>query len=216
MKQTRIAVVDDSLSVRIETDKDGKRYFIGYAAVYNSPSRIIAERGRVFNEVLEPGCFDRVLNDVTKDIVLTLDHNHFYNLGRTTSGNLQIQSDEIGLRFRALVPDTTLGRDTEEMIKRGDYTDCSFCFSVEDSGESWVMGIDRKLIHNVKEVSGLYDLAICTLRGAYAATVIDLERVSRKFEELEGGLTTQEEKNDVDRNIRQQQYRKIVTNSLKG
>lgn len=220
MIQTRITTKDSGQSLRAESDPEGKKFFVGYAAVYNSVSRQIIERGRMFNEVLEAGCFDRVLTDPKKDIVLTLDHNHVYNLGRTRSGNLTLQSDNIGLFFRASVPDTTLGRDTWEMIQRGDYTDCSFAFSVEDPGESWEIDTENNLIHRVKEVSGLYDVAICTLRGAYEDTIVDVEKASRMFNELDKEkvkeIADAQKRESEDQTKRKQEYRKIVFNSLKG
>jgi uncharacterized protein len=219
MKQTRIAPFSEEHSIRVEKDSEGNSFFIGYAAVYNSESRLITERGRTFNEILEPGCFNRVLADPNKDLVLTLDHNHFYNLGRTKSGNLQVESDNVGLKFRASVPRTSLGADTEEMIRRGDYTDCSFCFDVDDAGEIWEMGKDKKLIHRVKEVSGLYDLAICTLKGAYGQTIIDVERVSRAFKELDeedlAEVKRKKEENDA-MILRQQELRKLELSGLNG
>lgn len=183
-RQTRVTVLSDKPAIRAES-VDGKMYFKGYAAIYNSRSRMIFERGKMFYEILLPGCFDRALQDPALDIVLSLDHNHFYNLGRTVSGNLVLRSDEIGLYFEALVPDTTLGRDTFEMISRGDYTDMSFMFSVNADGETWERDGDGNLLHYIREVSGLYDVTICTLRGAYAETVVDVEVASRMFNELQ-------------------------------
>ena len=194
-KQTRNTIITGSPAVRAESI-DGKMYFKGYAAVYNTRSRMIFERGKMFYEILLPGCFDRVLADPSIDVVLSLDHNHFYNLGRTVSGNLLLRSDETGLYFEASVPDTNLGRDTFEMVLRGDFTDMSFMFSVNASGETWERDGDGNLIHYVKEVSGLYDVTICTLRGAYAETIVDVEVAARMFSELqirEGEDTSEEE-----------------------
>lgn len=184
MRQTRITIIADRPAIRAES-VDGKMLFKGYAAVYNSRSRMIFERGKMFIEILRPGCFDRVLADPALDVVLSLDHNHFYNLGRTISGNLVLRSDETGLYFEATVPDTNLGRDTFEMVRRGDFTDMSFMFSVNADGETWERDGDGSLIHYVNEVSALYDVTICTLRGAYAETVVDVEVASRMFSELQ-------------------------------
>ncbi len=185
MKERRYTILNDSKpSVRIEKEGE-KSYFSGYAAVFNQRSKLIFEGGRMFNEILKPGCFDKVLEREDLDVILTLDHEHFYNLGRSISGNLVLSTDEIGLKFRAPVPNTTLGRDTEEMISRGDYTDCSFSFQVEESGETWERDGDGNLLHIVNEVSALYDATICTLRGAYGETIINVERAERMFKELD-------------------------------
>jgi HK97 family phage prohead protease len=223
MKQTRITTKESGQSIRAELDTEGKRFFVGYAAVYNSRSRLIFEQKRIFNEIMEPGCFNRVLADPKIDVILTLNHEKIYNLGRTSSGNLTLESDNIGLKFRASVPDTNLGNDTWEMIKRGDYTDCSFSFSVNPSGEVWEREGMGELIHRVKDVSDLYDVAICTLRGAYEETIVDVELAMRmdkeldkeKLKELED-LEAARKVNKAEQLQRDQEHRKAVFNSLKG
>lgn len=223
MKQTRITIKEDGPSVRAELSDEGKMYFVGYAAVYNSRSSVILERGRMFIEILSPGCFDRVLQNPNIDVILTINHQSIHNLGRTISGNLSLTLDNIGLKFRAAVPNTTLGKDTWEMISRGDYTDCSFSFSVDESGEKWERDTDGGLLHTVKEVSGLYDVTICTLRGAYEQTIVDVERASRMFNEIEkaeaDALKVKNEEElvlEAKRKARQREMRIVKTNSLKG
>jgi HK97 family phage prohead protease len=179
MKQTRISHDEKEPLIRAEIGEENKKYFTGYAAVYNSRSRIIYESGRVFHEVLIPGCFDRVIVDEKLDVVLTINHQKLITLARTISGTLSLTSDSRGLKFKASVPDTQAGNDTWEMIKRGDYTDCSFAFSIEDTGEKWERDGEGELLHVVNEVSALYDVAICTVHGAYGATMVDIEKASR-------------------------------------
>ena len=182
MKERR-TILQDTPSIRIES-KDGKEYFTGYAAVYNKRSRLIYEFGDLFYEVMEAGAFDRVLEDPLLDVILRIDHNRGTTLARTKSKTLELRSDDKGLFFRTEVPNTTLGRDTAEMIRRGDYLDCSFEFTVSSEGEKWERDGDGNLIHRVREVSGLYDVTICTENGAYPDTVIDTEKASRMAKEI--------------------------------
>ena len=210
MKQSRITISGEHNSIRAEVDEGGKKYFVGYAAVYNSRSRLILERGREFVEILEPGCFDRVLENNKLDVILNVNHQKLHNLGRTISGNLTLTSDNIGLKFRALVPNTTLGNDTYEMIQRGDYTDCSFSFDLEEAGEKWERE-NNGLLHRVGEVSALYDVCICTLHGAYAETIVDVERANRMLGEIEAEQVkkdTEAAAKNAEMLERQRQYRK--------
>lgn len=189
MKQRRLTIIPERASIRAEVI-DGKQYFVGYASVYNSKSRLIIEMGRVFYEFIRPGAFDRILQDPALDVFLALDHEELgflSNLARTKSGTLELESDETGLLFRALVPDTQAGRDTFTMVSRGDFTDCSFMFSVEEDGEDWQRDADGSLLHIVNRVSALYDVTICTRRGAYEETIIDVERASRMYKDLQIG-----------------------------
>lgn len=175
---------DTNVAVRAETSEDGKRYFIGYAAVFNVRSKLIWDWDRVFYEIIKPEAFDNVLAREKVDIPLVTNHERYKVLARTISGNLEVSVDEVGLKFRALVPDTTLGNDTYEMIDRGDFTDCSFMFRVEESGSAWYKDADDNLIHEVREVLDLMDLTICSFHGAYSETVIDTETASRHYDEL--------------------------------
>ena len=51
-------------------------------------------------------------------------------LGSTRAGTLTLVEDDRGLKVRAVLPNTTLGRDTAELIRRGDVDSMSFGFSV--------------------------------------------------------------------------------------
>ncbi len=216
MKQIRFTHNEENHSMRIETDDSGQEYFVGYAAAYNSRSSLILERGRLFYEVLMSGCFDRVLQSPNLDVMLTVNHQLIHNLGRTISKNLTLQSDNIGLRFRAKIPNTTLGKDTKEMIERGDYTDCSFSFSVDESGEKWEREDSGDILHTVSEVSGLYDVTICTLHGAYENTKIDVERASRMINQIEEEEKKKMEKEREEFESQQQKKKRIVImNKLK-
>lgn len=175
---------DKRVAIRAEKGQDGKRYFTGYAAVFNTRSKLIWDWDRVFYEIIKPEAFDTVLARENLDIPLVTNHERYKVLARTVSGNLEIWTDEVGLAFRALVPDTTLGNDTYEMIERGDYTDCSFMFRIEEDGSKWYKDSDGNLIHEVREVLDLMDLTICSYQGAYSETVIDTEVANRMYDEL--------------------------------
>lgn len=93
----------------------------GYAAVYDVPT----DKQSQFSgtETIARGAFDQVLTD---DVLFTIDHNPSLLLGRTSSGTLRLASDNHGLAFELDLPDTQLGRDTREMVKRGDLHGASF------------------------------------------------------------------------------------------
>lgn len=175
---------DQKVAIRAEKTDEGKRYFTGYAAVFNTRSKLIWDWDRVFYEIIKPEAFDNVLARENLDIPLVTNHEQYKVLARTISGNLEIWTDETGLAFRALVPDTSLGNDTFEMIERGDYTDCSFRFRLEEDGSRWYKDSDGNLIHEVRDVLDLLDITICSYHGAYSETVIDTETANRMYDEL--------------------------------
>jgi len=197
MRERRFTIYDGKTpSIRAEKQGD-KMFFVGYAAIFNVRSKLIFANGDFFVEIIKPGAFKNALLQ-NPDVVLTLDHDHFFNLGRTSSGNLELSEDATGLLFRALVPNTTLGRDTFEMVSRGDYTDCSFAFSVNPAGEEWIREDNGGLLHIVNEVSALYDVTICTLHGAYGETIINVEMAQRMFKELIQDKTDKKERDGDD------------------
>lgn len=104
----------------------------GYAAVFDSLSVDLGG----FRETIAPGAFARSLREGHQFAV----HYHDFAdlLGSTRSGTLKLSEDTRGLYFELEVPDTSLGRDVHELVRRGDLAHMSFLFGVNGSaGESW-------------------------------------------------------------------------------
>jgi len=111
----------------IRANKTGDRMSVsGYAARYNVLSHMLKPG---FKERIASGAFDRVL--ATKpDVVALFNHNPDQVLGRTTSGTLRLNADKVGLAFELDLPNTTIGRDVYESVKRNDLNGCSFAFAL--------------------------------------------------------------------------------------
>ena len=110
----------------------------GYAATYETLSRDLpAGNGKVFKERIARRAFDKVLA-TNPDVVCTFNHNNDAVLGRTTSGTLRLRGDDTGLAFECDLPNTQIGRDVYESVKRGDLNGCSFAFELGERGdEEW-------------------------------------------------------------------------------
>ena len=137
---------------RIEADKEA-RTITGYAAIYNSDSEDLGG----FIERMAPGSFDGRLQD---DVRVLFNHDNNLVLGRTISGTATLEVDEKGLRYTCQLPDTTYAKDLIELMERGDVTQSSFAFTIED--ESWEERADGMLIRTVKKVGQLYDVSPVT------------------------------------------------------
>ena len=137
---------------RIEADKEA-RTITGYAAIYNSDSEDLGG----FIERMAPGSFDGRLQD---DVRVLFNHDNNLVLGRTISGTATLEVDEKGLRYTCQLPDTSYAKDLIELMERGDVTQSSFAFTIED--ESWEERADGMLIRTVKKVGQLYDVSPVT------------------------------------------------------
>jgi len=109
-----------------------KRTLKGYAAVFNSPSQDLGG----FVEIIRNGAFSRCLDQPDTDVRALVDHDPSKILGRSTSGTLRLMEDSIGLRCEIDLPNTTLGNDTYESVKRGDLSQMSFGFYAVS--ENWL------------------------------------------------------------------------------
>ena len=112
--------------------KQKGRTLYGYAALFNSETNL-----GEFSEVIRPGAFARTLSAPTAaNIKAVYEHDHRSLLGKVGSSTLRLREDEKGLAFELDLPDTTLGRDLAELVKRGDVSGCSFGFI--PSKETWL------------------------------------------------------------------------------
>jgi HK97 family phage prohead protease len=105
------------------------RRLSGYAAVFNSRSVDLGG----FTETIAPGAFRATLARPGADVRAFFNHDPGRLLGRQGAGTLQLAEDERGLRFDLELPDTSDGRDVEELVSRRDLDGMSFSFTtIED------------------------------------------------------------------------------------
>lgn len=119
----------------------------GYAVKFDSP----ATHG--FTEVIDKHAFD--VCDMS-DVCLKYNHSDTnYILARTRNHSLQLNVDDIGLKIRASLIDTSTNKDIYKMVKAGLLDKMSFAFTVSD--EDWNYETDTRTI---KGIDKLYDVAI--------------------------------------------------------
>jgi HK97 family phage prohead protease len=131
--------------------------FEGYAAVFNAPSEPLP-----FTEKIERGAFAKSLK-TRNDIKLLWNHDSGQVLASTRAKTLTLSEDERGLKVIASLPNTTLGRDTAELLKRGDVDSMSFGFSVIK--DTWNAEGSQRTLNAVR----LHEVSIVAF-PAYTAT----------------------------------------------
>lgn len=149
----------------------------GYAVVYGQLSRQMSfpNMGR-FREVIRPGAATESLR--SGDVPMLFNHKPDNLLGRTSSGTLTLTEDQKGVFFSLDVPDTQLGRDVRELVKRGDIRGASFHITVPPGGDSWSSTTDGR-VRSVNKIQ-IAEVSL-TPYPAYEQTSAAL----RSFEEWE-------------------------------
>lgn len=180
--ETRIA----SEPFEIREDGDGMT-FTGYAAIWDSPSQPLP-----FTERIQRGAFKRSLQS-RNDIKLLWNHDTGAILGSTRAGTLTLVEDDRGLRATARFPNTTLGRDTAELIRTGNVDSMSFGFSVPADGDKWSQdGSERTLVSvRIHEVSLVAFPAYTSTAGTVAVRAYAevAERAQVDADELAEAIT---------------------------
>ena len=132
-------------------DSSGVPQIIGYASVFNSRSVDLGG----FVEVVHRDAFNKTLaND--SDIRALVDHDSSKIIGRESNNTLDLTTDEHGLRVTITPPETSVGLDVVELLRRGDLDAASFGFVVNhDSWDTDQDGTDVRTLHDVelREVS---------------------------------------------------------------
>ena len=162
----------DNLEIRsfnIELrDEPESRHIEGYGSVFNERSLDLGG----FVEMIAPGAFDGVIE--RSDVKCYLDHNPEKGIlarSRNGKGSLSLIVDEKGLKYSFDAPKTNLGDEIVEGIKRGDYSQSSFAFTVDD--EIWTKEEDGSYLRTITKIGGLYDVSIVA-NPAYEGTSVAL------------------------------------------
>lgn len=160
---------------------------VGYASVFDSPT-FIGGPGGGFTEVVKRGAFTKTIT--SHDIRALFNHDENLVLGRTDSGTLRLSEDSHGLRMEIDPPNTSMGRDVVEMVRRGDVSGASFGFTPVK--QAWARGEngepDRRELLEVR----LFDVSPVTF-PAYAEAEVASRALSWARRGLSGGPLTSEE-----------------------
>lgn len=127
MDKTEIRELTNN-DIEIREDEDGNRTLTGYAVKWDKKSQVLGHFYK-FREQIQKGAFTESLKN--DDQRFLWSHDSSKVLGRTKNGTLRLKEDDVGLRVELDLPNTTLGNDTYESIKRGDVDGMSFGFMVE-------------------------------------------------------------------------------------
>jgi HK97 family phage prohead protease len=170
----------------------------GYAAVFDTPSRIAARDGD-FDEVIRPGAFARSLEKRTP--VLQFEHGRDPRVGAVPIGAIEdIGEDRQGLHVRARLFDNPVVEPVRQAIAEKAIRGMSFRFAVPDGGDKWS---SRRNEVDLREVYDT-DTAECgpVVFPAYDTTTVSVRSLLAQLDPAEYDSLIRELRADVLRELR--------------
>ena len=146
-----IRTLECKLSVReAAPDAEGEsRTITGTAIVFNAESEVLDDWGMRFREVIKPEAATmEFLN--TQDIKMNMLHDRQLTIARCNKGegSMRLSVDDHGVNFEFEAPKCDIGDRCLEMVRRGDYSGCSFEFYPDEYDvEEREGGKDVKITH---------------------------------------------------------------------
>lgn len=142
-------------------DSEQENYIVeGYATTFNQPYTLYSEPGYIFQEQVDRKAFD---DTDMSDVIMQYDHEGRV-FARLSNKTLQLQADDHGLKVRADLSGTEIGRQLYEEIRGGYTTKMSFGFTVnsdelaKEEAES-LMTVTR----TITGIKKLYDVSAVSL-----------------------------------------------------
>lgn len=165
------------------------RHVSGYALVFEVPSDNIIG----WTETIKRGAVTP--ETVSNSIVLAkLNHDDNKVLARSYygKGSLSLSVDEKGLKYDFDAPNTALGDELLEYLKRGDINSSSFAFTIsqEPDSEKWYKK-DGVIYRDIMKIEKLYDVSPVFV-SAYEAA-----ECTKRFSEIEAQSKEIDKKMDL-------------------
>lgn len=163
-----------------------ERMVEGYATVFDSPSENIG-----WIETIHKGA---ITEDTIKrsDVFAKFNHSDDKVLARSNhgEGSLLLEVDNIGLRYMFEAPQTALGDELLEYLKRGDLNQSSFAFTVskDEGAERWYKK-DGVIYRDIYKIDELFDVSP-VFQPAYNATSCNkrYEQVKANSDEIDNKM----------------------------
>lgn len=184
--------------IEIREMDDGKKIVEGYATTFDQEYTLYSSGNYELRESIDRHAFDET--DM-KDVIMQYDHEGRV-FARKSNGTLQLEADDHGLKIRADLGGTEIGRQLYEEIKGGYTTKMSFGFTVskQERTEEEIEG--KVIIHRkITGIKKLYDVSAVSLPANDATEI-----TSRNLGE---GLIAEVKQEKLAREARERQKTKI-------
>lgn len=172
---------------------ENSRHIEGYALLFNVRSVQLGD----FSEVIMPSALnDEILK--RSDILALLNHDITRGVlarSKYGQGSLTLTIDEKGLKYEFDAPNTALGDELIEGIRRGDIANSSFSFLVKR--DEWQQTPEGGYLRIIHEFDQLFDISP-VYQPAYDETTVDCRGLENLKNEIESRMTKDEETKEVE------------------
>lgn len=177
MNKREVRSMAENIEFR-ESKNDGQ-YIEGYALIFDSWSEDLGG----FRESIDK---DALKDTDFSDVRALFNHNADHIIARSSTGTLTLDVDDVGLKFRAKIPDTTYGMDLMENLRNGNVNQCSFGFCLAENGDDFSYDKEERtynrVLRNIKEI---LDVSIVTYPAYRDTNVAPALRSIEKIEQDE-------------------------------
>ena len=152
--------IDASL-MQTRKAEDGAKIVEGYATTFNQPYELWRDKEMTVMEQVDARAFDET--DMS-DVIMQYDHEGRV-FARIANGTLEIEADEHGLKIRANLGGTEIGRQLFEEIEGGYTNKMSFGFTVTGNERLITKDADGHItvLRTITKIGKLYDVSAVSL-----------------------------------------------------
>lgn len=151
----------DAALMETRTAEDGGKIVEGYATTFDQPYELWRDADTTVNEQVDRNAFAET--DMT-DVIMQYDHEGRV-FARISNGTLELESDEHGLKIRANLGGTEIGRQLFEEIRGGYTNKMSFGFTVTGDERKITRDADGHVtvLRTITKIGKLYDVSAVSL-----------------------------------------------------
>ena len=151
----------DAGQMETRTAEDGAKVVEGYATTFNLPYELWRDKEMTVNEQVDRNAFAET--DMS-DVIMQYDHEGRV-FARIANGTLEIEPDEHGLKIRANLGGTEIGRQLFEEIQGGYTNKMSFGFTVTGEERRTSKDADGHItvLRTITKIGKLFDVSAVSL-----------------------------------------------------
>ena len=151
----------DAALMETRTAEDGQMIVEGYATTFDQPYQLWRDKEMTVNEQVDRNAFAET--DMT-DVIMQYDHEGRV-FARIANGTLELMADEHGLKIRANLGGTEIGRQLFEEIQGGYTNKMSFGFTVTGEERRTSKDADGHItvLRTITKIGKLFDVSAVSL-----------------------------------------------------